>query len=123
MRRHALQHGRRRLLHAQALRNFDELRGGYQSVLRIAADDGGGDDRVAGGKSCDAGAKLLDGPCGFAAGDQRQGGFVNAFAEIDLDEVDADGLNAYQDLTLSRLGNGQVGDLQNFGSASLNESG
>src|SRR5208337_3411589 len=118
MRSHALQHCRSRLLHAEALRNFDELRGGHQSVLRIAADDGSGDDRIAGGKSCDAGAELLDRAGSFAAGDQRQGGLVNAFAEIDLDEVDAYGLNAYEDLSRSRLGNGQIGDLEDFGAAS-----
>ena len=118
MRGHALQHGRRRLLHGDALGNLDELRGGNQSVLRVAADDGGGSDRVAGGESGNAGAELFYGARGFTARDQRQRGFVDAFAEVDLDEVDADGLNAQQDLARSRLGDGQVGELKNFGSAS-----
>ena len=99
-------------------RNLDELRGGNQSVLGIAADDGGGGDRIAGGKSRDAGTEFLHRARGFAAGDQGQRGFVDAFAEIDLDEVDADGFNAHQDLARSRLGNGQIGQLQDFRSAS-----
>ena len=102
----------------KARRNLDELRGGNQSVLCIAADDAGGDDRITGGKSRNAGPELLHRAGGFAAGDHGQRGLVNAFAEIDLDEVDADGFNAHQDLARSRFGDGQFGQLQNFGSAS-----
>ena len=118
MRRHALQQGCSRVLHAEARRNFDQLRGGNQRVLGIAADDAGGDDRIAGGKSRNAGPELLHRARGFAAGDHGQRGFVDALAEVDLDEVDAGGFNAHQDLARSRFGDGQIGQLQNFGSAS-----
>ncbi len=118
MRRHALQHGRRRLLHAQALRNLDQLRGGNQSVLRVAADDGGGSDRVAGCESRNAGAELLHRARGFAAGIRGQRGLVDAFAEVDLDEVDAVASMRIRTWPGPGSGMGSSVSCKNFGSAS-----
>ena len=114
MRGHSLQHGGGRALQAQALGNLDQLRGGNQRVLGIAADHAGGRDRIAGGKSGDARAQLLHCARGLAARNQGQRGLVDALAEVDLDEVDAGGLNADQHLSRPRLGDGQIGELQNL---------
>ncbi len=99
-------------------RNLDQLRGGNQRVLGIAADDAGGGDSIAGFESSDAGTELFNRSRGLAAGNQRERSLVDAFAKVDLDEIDAGGFNADENLTRSRLGNWQVDELKNLRPAS-----
>jgi hypothetical protein len=54
---------------------------------------------------------------GFAARDHGERSFVDALAKVDLNEVDASGFNADEHLACLRLGDGQVGELEGFGSA------
>ncbi len=112
VRRHSLQHGGRALLGAQANGNFDQLRRGHQGVFRIAARDGNGCYGVAGSESAHTRSQFLDRPRSLAAWNQRQRRFVGAFAEINLDEIDADGLDADQDLSRPRHRNRQLGQFK-----------
>ena len=123
MRGHALEHGGGGVLQAQAVGNLDQLRGGNESVLGIAADDAGGGDRIAGFESRDAGTELLHGARGFAARNQGERGLVDALAKVDLDEVDAGGLNADEHLARPWLRNGQVDKLQRLQARRSTESG
>ncbi len=70
MRGHALQHGGGCRFQAESGGNLDQLRGGNQSVLGIAANDAGGSDSVAGLESVNARTELFHRARGFAAGDQ-----------------------------------------------------
>ena len=114
MRRHPLQHRRRSLLRSQPVRHLHQLRRRHQRILRIAAQHADRCHRIALLESGDAGAKLFNRSRGLAARNQRQRRLVRAFAEINFDEVYADGFNANQHLPRSRLRNGQLGQLQNL---------
>ena len=118
MRGHALEQGGGGELHTQALWDLDQLSGGNESVFRIAADDAGGRDGIAGFESGDSGTKLFHGARRFAARDHGEGGLVNALPKVDLDEIDAGGLNADENLARSWLRDGQVDKLQSFRPAS-----
>ena len=114
MRSHALQHGGSGLLRAHARGNLDQLRSENERILRIAAEHTDRGYGVALSKACNAGPQLLHRARGLAAQDQRHRRLVHTLAEIDIDEVDPDGFDADQHLPRSRLGNGQLGQLENF---------
>ena len=73
--------------------------------------------RLASFESGDAGAELFHCTGGFAAGDHRQGGLVQTFAKVNLNEVDADGLNANEHLPGAWLWDFEIDKAKNFGSA------
>src|ERR1700683_3200504 len=117
MRRHALQKSSGRVFHAQSVGNLDQLRCGDQRVLGIAAHQAYGCDRVARGEPRDARAEFFHGTRSFTAGGEWERGFIDALAEVDLDEVDARGLDAYEHLTRFGNRNGEISELQYLGPA------
>ena len=101
--------------------DLDQLGGRHEGILGVAAKHGDRGDKIAGFKPSDAGAKFLDGSRSFTAGREGNGSLVLTFAEVDFDEVDASGLDADQHLSRARMGNGQIGKLENFRSTCLGD--
>ena len=102
-----------------ACRNLDQLRGGHQGVLRIAAHHGSRSNEIACSESCYAGTEFFDGSRGLAARHERERCLVLALAEVGLNEVDASGFNADQHLARAGMWNGQFDQLKNLWPAGL----
>src|ERR1035441_976727 len=111
---HALEHGRGGLFRSHADRNLDQLGGGHEGVLSIAAEHRDRGETSTGKIASYAGTEFFNSSRGLAAGSEGKRCFVLALAEVDLNEVDANGFNADQHLARARMGNGQVGQLKNF---------
>ena len=121
--RHALQHHRRALLERQGVGEFHQLLGGHHARFRIGTLRAAGvGDAIASLDVGDAAAYCLDDAGTFSAQAGRQGGGVQAGTEIDVDEIQADGVVLDARLAGAWVANGNVFPFEDFGAAGLMET-
>jgi hypothetical protein len=82
--------------------------GGYYGELCVCSRDAAPGDLLSGANEGDTIANRFDDAGGLLAESIRQGRGISAFAEIDVDEIDAGGLNADECLTWAGCGPGDV---------------
>ena len=87
------------------------------AVFGVAALGRCGDHAVADDKAADSCADRRDGATCLGADDERYWARVQAGAEVGVDEVDPDGLDLDQQVTVARLRSGGFAVVQDFGPA------
>ena len=119
VRGHPLQHHRGRGLGGDAVRHGNQARRRNQSLRRVRAHHARPGDALARADLGHARSDCLDRSRAFLTDGEGHLELVHAAALVDVDEVDADGLDAHQRLTCSGLRRGHLGQLENFRTALL----
>jgi hypothetical protein len=114
---HALEHGSGGLLEGDGFGNLDEAVGGSYGQLRVGSGDGAPGDAVASFDGGDLIADGDDGSGGLLTGDEGQFGGVAAFTEVDVDEVDARGLETDERFSGTWGWGGKIAEGKDFGTA------
>src|SRR5258706_9189203 len=116
---HSLQHCRRRLWEINLVGNRDQAIGWYGCVLGIASQRSGIGDAVSHFHTRYIRPHRRDDACGLLTVNERERRRVTAFAEIDVDKVDARGFDLNDRLVWFGLRDGKIDQLQYFRSAGL----
>ena len=114
---HALEHGRRGLGETDRLRYLDQLVGRHGHVFGIGAGACGPGHPITGPKSSHSGPDLAHGPGTLHTQDVGQLHGVQSIALVDIDEVDAGGLDLDDRMSGGGFRNGQLGQGHDLGSA------
>ena len=121
VRRHSLQHGGGGLARGDAVGNCNQASDRRNRELRVSPGNAAPGNAVANFDAANVRPNANDDARRLLAGDERQRRRVAALAQVDVDEVDAAGLDLDERFAGAGRGGGQLAELKHFGPAGLGD--